>query len=114
MLFIIKIVISGLLIAFVSWFAGKNPKLAGFLTALPLTSLIALTWMYFQYRDMDKLNEYAVSIFVAVPVSLLFFIPFITNRWLKWSLTPTFLSGFFLLGLGYFAHQWVMKALFKT
>jgi len=35
MFFIVKILISALLIAFASWLAGKKPVLAGFIIALP-------------------------------------------------------------------------------
>ena len=40
--FIFKVVAAGLIVAFSSWLAGQNPKLAGFIIALPLVSLIAI------------------------------------------------------------------------
>jgi hypothetical protein len=40
--FISKILISAVLISYVSWLSGKKGELAGFLTALPLTSMLAI------------------------------------------------------------------------
>lgn len=36
-----KTVVAAILISFVSWLSGKKTGLAGFLTALPLTTLLA-------------------------------------------------------------------------
>ena len=109
MLFIIKILISAGLIAFASWLAGKNPHLAGFIVALPLTSVLTLFWTYWQYRDMEKINELAVSILAAVPLSLLFFLPFVLNRWFKINFLLTMILGLtFLLG-AYILHSSFFK-----
>ncbi len=99
--FIFKIVLSGLIIASVSWLAGKNAPLAGFLTALPLMSVLGIAFAYWQYRDMEKLNEYAVSIVTAVPLSLVFFLPFILNRWLKMNFALTYGLAFVALFVAY-------------
>ncbi len=109
MLFVIKIFISAGLIAFASWLAGKNPRLAGFIIALPLTSVLTLFWMYWQYRDMNKLNEFAVSILAAVPLSLVFFLPFVLNRWLKMSFAVTMIFGLVCLFGAYLLHTAFFK-----
>ena len=110
MLFALRIFIAAGLITFASWLSGKKPVLAGFIIALPLSSLISLFFSYYEYRDMDKLNEYARSILAAVPLSLVFFIPFVLNRWLKMSFGVTMLSAIGLLVVAYFVHA----ALFKS
>ena len=107
--FILKIFISASIIAAISWFAGKNPSLAGFLIALPIISVLAISFSYFQYRDMEKINQFCSSIVVSIPLSLLFFVPFILNRWLKWSFFPVILSGFILLFVGYMIHSRIFK-----
>ena len=43
--FLLKVVGAGLIVAFSSWLAGQNPKLAGFIIALPLVSLIAILFL---------------------------------------------------------------------
>ena len=106
---VLKVLLSALIIAGISWYAGKNPPLAGFLIALPIISVLAISFSYFQYRDMEKINQFASSILVSIPLSLLFFVPFILNRWLKWSFLPTILLGFVLLFVGYLIHSRIFK-----
>lgn len=109
MLFFAKIIISAVLIAFASWLAGRNPRLAGFIIALPLASVLAIIFSYWQYRDMQKLNEFAVSILAAVPLSLFFFVPFILNRWLKFSFGTTFSLALFCVLIAYLIHSSIFK-----
>ena len=108
--FVAKIVLSGLIIAGISWLAGKNPSLAGFLIALPILSVLAIGFSYFQYRDMGKINEFATSILVSLPISTLFFVPFLLNRWTKWSFSPTLLAGLGLLAIGYLIHSRIFRS----
>lgn len=110
MFFIIKILISAVLIAVVSWLAGKKTVLAGFLTALPIISALAILFAYLEHRDMTKINQYAASIVVAVPLSLAFFIPFLLNKWLKMGFALSFLSGLAFLAAAYFLHTWLFKS----
>ena len=109
MFFIIKILISAFVIAFASWLAGKKSVIAGFIIALPLISMLSILFAYWEYRDMNKINEFAMSILVAVPLSLVFFIPFLLNKWLKLDFLATFLIGIILLILAYFVHQFIMR-----
>ncbi len=109
MTFIFKIILSGIVIAFSSWLAGKKPILAGFIIALPLTSILSILFSYWQYRDMEKINEFATSIFIVVPLSLVFFIPFLLNRWLKMNFTTTFLSSLICLAVAYFLATHIFK-----
>ena len=70
------VIIPGIIIAFASWLAGQNPKLAGFIIALPLVSLIAILFSYYEHNDTEKTIMFTKSIFIAVPASYLFFLPF--------------------------------------
>ncbi len=110
MTFIIKILISALLIAFTSWLAGAKPGLSGFLVALPLTSVLSILMSYAEFRDMEKINEFATSILLSVPLSLVFFIPFILNRWFKMNFPLTFCLGIALLAVAYLIHTAILKS----
>lgn len=110
MFFIAKVLISACLIAFASWLAGKRPILAGFIIALPLTSLLGILFAYLEHHDMEKINQFATSIVVAVPLSLVFFIPFLVNKWLKMSFTMSFFSGIILLAGAYLLHTGLLKS----
>ena len=107
--FIVKILLSSVILVGASWLAGKNSILAGFIIALPLMSMLAILFSYFQYRDMAKINEFAVSILVAVPLSLTFFIPFVLNKWLKMSFPITYALAIGCLAVAYFLHSLIFK-----
>lgn len=105
--FIVKTLAAGALISFASWAAGKKPVLAGFIIALPLTSFLGILFAYLQYRDMDKINRFAMSIVTIVPLSMAFFIPFLLNRWLKMNFAVTLIAALACLGVAYyFASVW--------
>ena len=50
----LKVLISGIIIAFASWLSLKKPILAGFIIALPLMSLISIFFSYMEHKDMEK------------------------------------------------------------
>ena len=108
-IFIFKTLIAAILISFVSWVAGKKPVLAGFIIALPLTSILAILFSYAQYRDMEKINQFASSILIVVPLSLTFFIPFLLNRWFKMNFAITFLSAITCLAIAYIIGSSLLK-----
>ena len=76
-LFGLKTVLAALILSFCSWLAGRRPDLAGFIVALPIASLIALGFAYAEYQDPVASLKFAKSIFVGVPITLLFFVPFL-------------------------------------
>jgi hypothetical protein len=99
-----KLFISAGLITGTSWLMGKNPKLAGFLLALPISTLIALAFGQLEFADSQKSVEFAQSVFAAVPLSLLFFVPFLFAQRLNWPFWGLYAAGIALLGFGYIAH----------
>lgn len=111
--YFLKFLISGFLIVFASWLSGRKPVLAGFIISLPLMSMLALLFSYWQYRDMNKVNEFASSILVAVPLSLLFFVPFVLNKWLRMNFLTTYLIAIGCAFLAYFVHGVVFKSWVK-
>lgn len=104
-----KTILAAVLISFVSWLSGKKTTLAGFLTALPLTTLLALAFSHLEWQDSKQSVEYAKSVFVAIPVSLLFFVPFLLAQKFNISFWGCYFSGIVLLGVGYFAHTYISK-----
>jgi len=108
--FILKVIFSGIIIAFTSWLAGRRPVLAGFIVAIPIISMLSIILSYWEYRDMEKINQFAVSIFLAVPLSLSFFVPFLLNRWLKMNFALTFISGLACVAVFYLAYYFISKS----
>ena len=58
---------------------------------------------------MDKVNEFVMSIVVAVPLSMVFFIPFLANKWLKMNFALSFTTGLVLLVGAYLLHSTILK-----
>lgn len=105
-----KLLISSIIIALASWLAGKKPALAGLIVSLPLISMLSILFAYGEHRDMLKIQQFAMSILVAVPLSLTFFIPFVLHKWIKFNFPVTYLSGVLLLILFYYIHSIIFKS----
>ena len=107
MIFLSKVLLAALVIAFASWLSGKKPELSGFIIALPIASIIAIAFSYLEHKNTENTIIFAKSILVGVPVSYLFFLPFFLaknfnmNFWLVYGL------GIILLLIGYFVHKYI-------
>ena len=107
MIFTLKALVAGLIIAFSSWLAGQNPRMAGFIIALPMASLIAIAFVFFEHNSVEKTVLYAKSILVAVPVSYLFFLPFFFAKQFSMNFWMIYGLGIILLVIGYFVHKYL-------
>lgn len=66
--------ISGVIIAVASEAARRSSLLGAVLISLPLTSLLAIVWLYRDTRDTDEVASFAWSILWIIPPSLVFFV----------------------------------------
>ena len=71
---ILKILIGGILIWLATEFGKRSGKLGGLVLSLPMTSLIALLWLWFETRDVAKVAETAKETLIFVLPSFVFFI----------------------------------------
>jgi len=110
-LFIAKVIGAALIIAFASWLSRQNPKLAVFILAFPLVSLIAITYSYYENNDVEKTILFTKSILVAVPVSYLFFLPFFFAKSLNMNFLMIYGTGLGLLIIGFFIHKYITNFL---
>ena len=62
-LFVIKAVISGLLVATISLIAKRYPGWGGLVASLPLVSLLSMLWLYGETRDTEKVAALAMGAF---------------------------------------------------
>ena len=106
---LINTLISAFTIGVCTWVAKKRPDLAGFIISLPLSTLLVLFLTQFQYHNDEKSIMLAKSIAVAIPSTLLFFIPFILSGYLKLNFWTCYASGTSLLVISYFIHKTVLK-----
>lgn len=62
-LFVIKAIISGLLVATISLIARRYPGWGGLVASLPLVSLLSMLWLYGETRDTERVAELAMGAF---------------------------------------------------
>ena len=59
----IKAALSGVIVAAVSEIARRYPSWGGLVASLPLTSLLAMLWLWRDTRDDQRVAELAISTF---------------------------------------------------
>jgi len=107
-LFLAKVVVSALVIA-VATEVGKRESFWGALiVALPLTSILAISWLYVETRDNGLATEFARNILLLVPVSLVFFVPFLLEGRTRFGFGFNLFAGLALLA----AAVWVTRRFF--
>jgi hypothetical protein len=74
MYLVVKALLSGLVIAVASEAARRWTLLGAILISLPLTSILALAWLYVDTRDAQQVIDLSWSILWVVVPSLVFFI----------------------------------------
>jgi uncharacterized membrane protein (GlpM family) len=79
---ILKILITALLVTGVSELGKRSTVIASILVALPVTTILALSWLYFDTRDIEKVSELSIWVFWAVLPSFLFLLslPFLLRH----------------------------------
>jgi uncharacterized membrane protein (GlpM family) len=74
--FLLKVLISAVLIAIISEVSQRSSFVGGLLASLPFTSVLAFIWLYMETKDNSKVIALSNSIFWLVLPSLSFFIAF--------------------------------------
>jgi hypothetical protein len=72
--FIVKCLLSGLIIAVVSEVARRSPTLGALIVSLPLVSLLGILWLWRDTKDIDRIATHAESTFWYVLPSLPMFL----------------------------------------
>jgi hypothetical protein len=73
---ITKYLITAGLIVFISEIAKRSDKLGGFIAALPLMTLLTLTWLYVENQTDDKISNHPYYTFWYVIPTLPMFLIF--------------------------------------
>jgi hypothetical protein len=105
MYFLLKVLISALIIAAASEVARRDAPLAAILASLPLTSILAILWFYHDTHNGQLAGELATQIFWAILPSLLFFIafPLLLKTGLRFSLSLILSIGIMIVGYTIYA-----------
>ena len=79
---IAKILISALIIFAASEIGKRDSLLGAIIVSLPMISLITISWIYFETKDVDKIIDFSYGVFAMIMPSLSFFItlPYFLKR----------------------------------
>lgn len=72
--FVLKCILSGIIVGMVSEIAKRNPGFAAIVSSLPLTSILALVWLYKDTGDVKAVVGLSNGIALIVLPSLTFFL----------------------------------------
>ncbi|QJQ32696.1 DUF3147 family protein [Sphingomonas lacunae] len=99
--FLVRVVLSGLVVALIALVARKSPGLGGLIASLPLVSTLGMIWLWHDTGDRLAVADYVQS-------SLLYFLPsipmFILIPWMLrhgWNFWLTLMAGALLTMLLY-------------
>lgn len=89
----VKILISVAILLAAAEAAKRSPFWGALIVALPLTSMLSMLWLYWDTRDAARVSDFARDIFLLVPPSLLFFLPFLFEPRSHWPFWLNFVVG---------------------
>lgn len=76
--FLVKVIVSALIISVITEVAKHYSTIGGFIAALPLVSLLSLFWISFEGGSKQELSQFALGVLYGFPASaLLLFIVYI-------------------------------------
>jgi len=81
--YLIKVVLSAILIVLISEISKKLPLLGSLIASLPLISVIGMIWMYGEKTDTEKIASHSEGTFWYVLPSLPLFLvlPWLMRKW---------------------------------
>ena len=92
---IIKILISAFIILVATEVSKKSTLLSSIIIAIPLVSIVSLTWIWFETKDLNKISTLSTQIFWFVIPSLPMFLllPFFLNKGLSFYISMIISCG---------------------
>ena len=109
MYLIVKTVLSALIIVVVSEIAKKYTLAAAIILSVPLTSLLALIWLFYDTRDIQKAVDLSLNTIVMTIPSIVFFIVLPTMLKFKYNFSFSILVSVISTSLAYFIFIKIIK-----
>ncbi len=107
--YITKILISAVLVAAVSEVAKRSGFWGAVLASLPITSILALLWLYRDTKDLSRISQFSIGIFWLVIPSLILFVALPLLLKAGWSFYPSLLTAMALTVVGYFGMAFLLR-----
>ena len=79
---VLRVAIAATIVVLVAELSRRYPRAGALLLSLPLVSVLAFLFAWFQHRDLPAVSKLARETLVLVPLGLPFFIPLaFADRW---------------------------------
>ena len=101
-----KVILTALIVVGVSEAGKRLPWIGAILAALPMTSILAMTWLYLDTGDVQKVSDLSYGILWAILPSLLFFVllPIFLKSGLKFGWSMVVSCGVMFLGYAVYGY----------
>jgi hypothetical protein len=107
----LKIIVTALLVTAIAEIAKRSTFAAAVLASIPLTSLLAMTWLYLDTGDADKVASLSTGIFWLVLPSLVLFVALPVLLRAGWPFAASLLASAALTVACYLAMVALLKRL---
>jgi F0F1-type ATP synthase assembly protein I len=106
---VVKVLLTSILVVAASEAAKRSALLGAILASLPLTSLMAMVWLYADTRDPEKVAALATGIFwlILPSLTLLLVLPLLLRKGVPFA--PSIAVGIALTAVSYFAMIAILK-----
>ena len=88
-----RVALAAIIIVAVAELSKRQPRYGAVLLSLPVVSILAFLFAWFQHRDLPAISKLARDTLVLVPLGLPFFVPFAFSQRLGLSFWGCFASG---------------------
>ena len=106
---IFKILLTAMIIVGISEIAKRSTLIAGIVASIPLTSLLALTWLYFDTQSSSTVMDLSRNILLMIPPSLTFFIALYSLLGWNTAFTLSILISIVLTAVVYWIYFYILN-----
>ena len=106
---IFKILFTAMIIVGISEIAKRSTLIAGIVASIPLTSLLALTWLYFDTQSSSTVMDLSRNILLMIPPSLTFFIALYSLLGWNTAFTLSILISIVLTAVVYWIYFYILN-----
>jgi hypothetical protein len=107
--YVVKVAITALLVVAVTEVSKRSTLMGALLASLPITSLLAFVWLYWDTGDAGRVADLAIGILWLVLASLVFFVAFPLLVKAGWQFWPSLALSLALTATAYLAMASVLQ-----
>lgn len=105
----VKIIINAFIITAITEISKKYVTVGGLIAAMPILTVIALFWFYFEKKDNIFMADFTKSVLAGFPMTIMFFIPTIYLFRKGYNFFFVMFVGLAFLALGAYLQQRIMR-----